>query len=140
MRNPNRIFVDREKGIKVTRPIKIPNPLLLNGWLEQETEITLNDDQYRFIEHFDPTGSEYEQQWKTEFGEWGTEFYIIYFDSFSGDQMKIQKGDYVYFNYLTYEKLPFNESMPDIKKLVIKNIPRFDGLGVGMIEAFAVAS
>jgi hypothetical protein len=146
-RNPDRNFPDLEQGIKVTRPVKVKNPLLENEWQEVEQLITLPDDQFRLIELFDSTGPEYQNQFRVEVGEWGTEQYIIYFDLVSGDEQVIKKGDYIYFNYKTGYLVPFDESRTDIKKLIIKNIPRQTGLtagltGVdcGMLEVLAIAS
>lgn len=148
-RNPDYNFSDSQTGILLEEEIEITHPTLVDQALTTWNTILLPDNQIRFIEQFDPSGSEYSKQYRQEFGEWGTEIYIIYFDLVAGDQYLIKKGQRVSFNQLSmFENTLYNPNSiyQDNIKCIIKSLSKYAGLnkgsnGVdcGCLEAFCIA-
>ncbi len=123
------------------RVVKNQKQFLQSDTEKELVEIPLPDDQFRFIEAFESINSAFKEQIAEEFGTWGTEMYIIYFDLGAGDKKVIQKGDYVYFNRSQFmARRPYEpRDLEDTVRLEIKDIPRHAGLEVGMLEVIGIA-
>jgi hypothetical protein len=146
-RNPDRNFPDRETGIFIEREILTPHPILIDQKISTLQPIALNTGFTRLVEYFDPTGGEWREHFREEYGQWDTNVWIIYFDWFDGDHLLIQKNDYVSWNRdLMFLNQAYDPNRDDRIKVVIKNIERWAGLsgqeqnGVdcGMVEAICV--